>query len=72
MPSLAFLRKLHLRYIAFRLAESQNAVLVQVILVCSGAEASLEQEMQLLEAAKKAVGSSSAVFGFIVQPSQVS
>lgn len=42
----------------------------QVILVCSGADASLEQEMQLLEAAKEAAGSSSAVFGFIVQPSQ--
>lgn len=46
--------------------------MVQVILVCSGADASLEQEMQLLEAAKEAAGSSSAVFGFIVQPSQVS
>lgn len=46
--------------------------MVQVILMCSGAEASLEQEMQLLEAAKEAAGSSSAVFGFIVQPAQVS
>ncbi|KAK9817541.1 hypothetical protein WJX74_001981 [Apatococcus lobatus] len=42
----------------------------QVVLVCSNAEASLEQEMQLLEAAKEAAGSSSAVFGFVVQPSQ--
>ncbi|KAK9865850.1 hypothetical protein WJX84_010851 [Apatococcus fuscideae] len=44
----------------------------QVVLVCSGEEATLQDEMLLLEAAKTAGGSSSAVYGFIVQPPQAS